>query len=94
MFTIARLDGGRVRLTGRFDAAQADAARATLAAIGEPCRVECAELDYISSAGIGVLLAAQKRLNEQGHRLVLVGLNRHIRDLFSLAGFDRVFDIE
>jgi len=94
MFNITRGEDGGVRLAGRFDAAQADGARALLASVEGSCRVDCADLDYISSAGIGVLLAAQKRLRDRGHRLVLRNLNRHIRDLFSLAGFDRVFEIE
>ena len=94
MFNIARSEDGRILLTGRFDAAQADTARALLATVQETCRVDFAGLDYISRAGLGVLLGTQKRLQGLGHRLVLANLNRHVRDLFHLAGFDQVFEIE
>jgi anti-anti-sigma factor len=52
------------------------------------------ELDYISSAGLGALFAAQKRLREAGKELKLVHLKPHIRELFAIAGFDKIFAIE
>ena len=56
--------------------------------------IDFAELDYISSAGLGVLLGAQKRLGESGSSLKLVSMNKHIREIFRIAGFDRIFEIE
>lgn len=94
MFRIERAEDGRVALTGRLDAAQADTARSFLDAVRGSCTVDFAALDYISSAGLGVLLAAQKRLRDAGGRMTLVNLNAHIRDLFAIAGFDRVFEIK
>ena len=44
--------------------------------------------------GLGVLLAVQKRLNEKGQGLRLVNLSPHLSDLFRLAGFNLLFDIE
>jgi anti-anti-sigma factor len=43
---------------------------------------------------MGVLLGTQKRLSGSGHSLTLVNLNSHIREVFRIAGFDRVFKIE
>ena len=52
------------------------------------------DIDYISSAGLGVLLKTQKRLGEGGHSLTLANMNNHIKDVFVYAGFDAVFSIE
>jgi len=56
--------------------------------------VDLARLDYISSAGLGILLAAQKALTEKGDGLVLIHLQSHIRDIFQMSGFDQIFKIE
>ena len=50
-------------------------------------------LEYISSAGLGVLLKTQKRVMAGGQGLRLVNANKHIRDIFKYAGFDRIFEI-
>ncbi|MFH1681335.1 MAG: STAS domain-containing protein [Candidatus Eisenbacteria bacterium] len=93
MFSIKRAADGRVFLSGRLDASQAEAAAVFLARVTESCDVDLAELDYISSAGLGVLLGAQKRLRDSGHGLRLHGMSGHIRDLFRVSGLDQVFEI-
>lgn len=94
MFDIRMNDAGEVMLSGRLDAAHVDKVREALKAVRTTCVVDFSQLDYISSAGMGVLLGAQKRLSEAGHSLTLVNLNRHIREIFRIAGFDNVFTIE
>ena len=81
-------------LAGRFDASQAEHAMEVFGTIESSCRVDFERLDYISSAGLGCLLKAQKRLGEAGHSLTLVNMNNHIKDVFVYAGFDAVFEIE
>ena len=81
-------------LNGRFDASQADHAMQVFNTLDSSCTVDFSGLDYISSAGLGVLLKTQKRLGESGKSLKLVNLNNHIRDVFVYAGFDAVFAIE
>jgi anti-sigma B factor antagonist len=94
MFDIRVGDDGHVRLQGRLDATQVEAARAALAEIDTSCTVNFEALEYISSAGLGILLSAQKRLSQSGHSLKLTNLNSHLREIFRIAGFDRVFTIE
>jgi anti-anti-sigma factor len=94
MFEATRTDAGRIVFQGRLDASQADTARKALDAVVESCIIDFSGLDYISSAGLGILLATQKRLNKSGHALAIAGMNRHIRDVFHIAGFDLVFTIE
>jgi anti-sigma B factor antagonist len=83
-----------VVLAGRFDASQADKAKSFFQGVSEGKTVDFSHLDYISSAGLGILLATQKRLRERGQGLRLVNVNSHIRDVFHFSGFDQVFQID
>jgi len=55
--------------------------------------VELTELDYISSAGLRVLLMAAKRLKNEGGRLALCGLKDHIREVFEISGFLKILTV-
>lgn len=80
-------------LSGRFDASQVAKARAFFSSISTGRTVNFAELVYISSAGLGILLATQKRLSDRGEGLTLIHVNSHIRDVFRFSGFDQIFKI-
>ena len=56
--------------------------------------LDCGRLEYISSAGLGVLLKTQKRLMGSAGKLRLSGVNRHLQDIFVYSGFDKIFEIE
>jgi anti-anti-sigma factor len=94
MFEVERADSGTIYLRGRCDAAQADRMREALNLVVDSCVVDFQELSYISSAGLGVLFAAQRRLVDSGNALKLINLNPHIREVFQLAGFHNIFEIE
>jgi len=93
MLTIEGSPDGSVTLAGRLDAVQAPQAQAAFDRLGGRVVVDCTALDYISSAGLGILLAAQKRLSAKGQSLRLINVNSHIRDVFHFSGFDQIFDI-
>jgi anti-sigma B factor antagonist len=86
-------DGGVV-ISGRLDASQSPAAQAFLDKVQGKVTMDCSRLEYISSAGLGVLLKTQKRLMASGGTLRLSGVNRHLKDIFVYSGFDKIFDIE
>lgn len=86
-------EGGVVVVSGRLDASQCPAAQAFMDRVDGVVTVECSGLEYISSAGLGVLLKTQKRLLESGGKLRLVGVNSHIHDVFRYSGFDQIFEI-
>ena len=92
------LEGGEageaVRIAGRLDAAQAPAAQTFLDRTQGRVTLDCRRLDYISSAGLGVLLKTQKRLMASGGKLRLAGVSRHVLELLGYAGFDQIFEIE
>jgi anti-sigma B factor antagonist len=94
MFEIQVLEPGRVRLSGRLDAAEADRTLAELARLDGPLTLDCGELDYISSAGIGVIMETYRRLTKAGLGLTLVGMTPRIRNVFRYAGLDRVLQIQ
>lgn len=93
MFSISIGDDGRITFSGRLDASQVEQVRSALSEVRGSCTLDFSELEYISSLGLGALLEAQKRLGRAGHALAIVNPNPHIRDLFELAGFDRIFEI-
>ena len=93
MFSAGIGGSNEIQLIGRFDASQVTAAREVLDRITGSSTIDFAKLDYISSAGMGVLLATQKRLGDSGQKLILINLSKHIRDIFGYAGFDKVFEI-
>ena len=51
------------------------------------------ELDYISSAGLRVLLSAQKKMNAQGSMKV-TNVNEIVNEIFSVTGFSDILTIE
>ncbi|MBQ3432652.1 MAG: STAS domain-containing protein [Clostridia bacterium] len=51
------------------------------------------ELDYISSAGLRVLLAAQKQMNQQG-KMTVLNVNESIMEIFEVTGFSDILTIE
>ena len=93
MFEIKMNEENEILLSGRFDASQVENANAVFEKINKSTLVNFKDLDYISSAGLSVLLVAQKRLTENNQKLKLVNMNNHIRDVFKYAGFDMIFEI-
>ncbi len=87
-------EGGVVRLIGRLDAAEAPETQKVLDGVPGPVTLECSGLDYISSAGITVILLTLKRLTAAGSTLKLVGLIPRVRNVFTFASLDKVFDIQ
>jgi anti-sigma B factor antagonist len=85
---------GSVVMSGRLDASQCPAALAFLEKVNGPITLDCRGLEYISSAGLGVLLKTQKRLTGAGGKLKLTGVSRHLEDIFRYSGFDQIFEIE
>ncbi len=92
MFEISRSEG-EILLQGRLDAAQADQADAFLEAQEGDYRLNLSALEYISSAGLGVLLKNHKKLMSRGQSLTLTGVGKHIGDIFRYSGFDKLFTI-
>ena len=50
-------------------------------------------LEYVSSAGLRVILAAQKIMTKQG-KMVVTGTNDIVREIFDVTGFSDILTIE
>ena len=55
--------------------------------------LDLSTLEYISSAGLRVLLSAQKAMNKQGS-MVVTGANPDIMEIFEVTGFSDILNIQ
>mgnify|MGYP002622855837 CR=1 FL=1 len=55
--------------------------------------IDMKKLVYISSAGLRVLLKAQKTMNKQG-TMTVKNISQEIQDIFEVTGFDEILNIE
>ncbi|KMY68011.1 hypothetical protein AAU61_09315 [Desulfocarbo indianensis] len=86
-----------VALAGRFDAQSAGNAEETLKKVleadGTKILIDMSQVEYISSAGLRVLLSTAKKLAGVSGKLVLCGLKPYVREVFEVAGFTSIFMI-
>lgn len=94
MFRLDAAGEGTVRLVGRLDGAEADGAARAFAGLSGSIVADCSELDYISSAGIAVILVTLQRLNREGHSLRLHPVQPRVRNVFKYAGLAQMLGIE
>lgn len=60
---------------------------------GTPVVIDLARLDYVSSAGLRVLLMAAKKSRATNGRIALAALQPHVLQVFEISGFSSVFEI-
>ena len=94
MFEIRLGEQGEVVCEGRLDASQAAKAQAFLDALPTPHVVDLAGLEYISSAGISVLIVTYKRLHGSGHTFRLSALTPRVRNVFTYSGLGSLLGVE
>ncbi len=85
-----------IALEGRLDTLTAPELEAVLndaLADAEELTFDFEKLDYISSAGLRVLLAAQKTMNRQG-TIKVIHTNEMIREIFEVTGFSDILTVE
>lgn len=56
--------------------------------------VNCENLSYIDSTGLGAFISIYKHIKEKGEKLVITGLKPHIKKIFLITDLDKVFEIE
>lgn len=82
--------------TGRIDGTNAPAVeKDILAQLGDhkSLVVDLAAIDYISSAGLRVLLVAAKTARQRGGQLLLVAPKPAIVEILKISGFDKILPI-
>ena len=85
-----------VIIAGRLDTTTAPEFEASLKESFEGLEklvLDFATLEYLSSAGLRVLLAAQKTMNKQGE-MIIKNVNETISEIFEVTGFSDILTIE
>ena len=85
-----------ITLSGRLDTTTAPQLETELKASMEGVErlvLDFAALEYLSSAGLRVLLAAQKTMNKQG-KMIVRNVNETIADVFEITGFANILTVE
>ena len=84
-----------LKVSGRIDGMTSGEVRRYLQALIDQGQrvftVDFEAVNYISSAGLRVFLAAQKQLNRVGGEVYLFGLPENVRDVFDMSGFLNLF---
>lgn len=98
MNIVKSMDNGTLRLAveGRLDTTTAPALEAEIRTGLEGIAslvFDLSALEYISSAGLRVLLSAQKTMNKQGS-MVVKGANESVREVFEITGFSDILTLE
>lgn len=86
----------RIALSGRLDTlAAAELDKVIGAGIADTAELifDFADVQYIASAGLRVLLVAQKQMNKQGS-MKLLHVNRDVKDVLEITGFINFLTIE
>ena len=97
--TIERNVNGAVvtlKIVGRLDTSTAPALEAAVDSCATDIKeliLDCSALEYVSSAGLRVILKAQKQMNVQGS-MKLIGVNENIMEVFDITGFADILTIE
>ena len=86
-----------VRLEGRLDTSNVDQFQqdiAPLMEINKPnIEINCAAMTYTSSQGLRQFLVLQKSVMARGGKMVLVGMNPQVKEVFDITGFSNIITI-
>jgi anti-sigma B factor antagonist len=86
-----------IEISGRMDSISSKEIEANLNDMIEHNRdkiiIDLGAVEYISSVGLRVLLAALKKEKERDGSIKLASLQPFVRDIFKMTGFDRIFSI-
>jgi anti-sigma B factor antagonist len=98
MEIVKNLSEGKVTLSlnGKLSAATAGEFNAAVEeALGEsPALIlDFKNVNYLASAGLRVLVAAQKKLHASGGSLTLLNVGEEVMEVFEVTGLDEVLDI-
>ncbi len=92
------LDGiVKLSIDGRLDAVSSVEAdkefTQVLDAGNDKLLIDLENLEYISSAGLRVLLVVAKRIQQKGGKVVLSSLTPNVKEVFEISGFSSIFKI-
>lgn len=86
-----------VNVEGRIDTLTSQELESSLnESIGDitSLTLDFTKLEYISSAGLRVLIATQKKLKNKDVPMTITNVNETIKEIFRMSGFDKLFEIK
>ena len=97
--TIQEQDGNVVAiLEGRLDTPAAPETEKALSPLndveGKDIIIDCAGLDYISSAGLRIFLGILQNAQEKGGHVYIKSLTPNVQAVFALTGFSNIFEFK
>lgn len=88
----------KVFITGEIDIYTAQSFKEKLYEAVDSSRsdivIDCRELNYIDSTGLGIFVGALKKTRVDGRNIILTGLKDNIKKLFVITGLDKLFIIK
>ncbi len=84
-----------IELSGEVEIANADDVKTELAECaktGKPV-IDCTELTYIDSTGLGMLVSVNRVAKQHGTNVKLFGLKPHILKIFELTNLNKLFEM-
>ena len=85
-----------IAVQGRLDTVTSAELKAKLDELGfdqVDVDFDFAQVEYISSAGLRLVIALQKQVMETGNRLVIRNINKVVAEVFKVSGFDKALTI-
>lgn len=92
-----RGDVTKLRIRGRLDAITSPLAEKKIfeciAGGAYHLLIDFTEMEYLSSAGMRMLLSTTKKLKTLSGKLVIISANANVMDVLKMSGFDHILDI-
>ena len=85
-----------IAVQGRLDTVTSAELKAKLDEVGYDqvdIDFDFTQVEYISSAGLRLVIALQKQVLETGNRLVISNINKVVAEVFKVSGFDKALHI-
>ena len=91
-------DFARVSIAGEIDIYTAQLFKEKLYNVvdssGKDLKIDCSELNYIDSTGLGIFIGALKKTKLNGKEIYLENLKDNIKKLFVITGLEKLFIIK
>ena len=78
----------------QVDGLRADVRAAAAAHPASPCVLDLSGVKFVPSLALAAFIRLHTELSARGQRLILAGLQRHVRDVFIKTRLDRTFELQ
>ncbi len=59
----------------------------------QPVVLDMSQVDFVPSLALGALVSLMRRLKQDGHRFLLVGVHPEVRTILAITRLDKLFEI-